>query len=651
MPNHLKDALSPYLLQHKDNPVDWYQWGEAAFAEAKRRDVPIFLSIGYSTCHWCHVMAHECFEDSEIAKYLNDHFVAIKVDREERPDIDHIYMDALTRMAGQGGWPLNIFLTPDQKPFFGGTYFPPEPRHSLASFPQILQSITQLWKSERERIVTASNEMVSLLQKTINKSNDNQLTLDSLIHVDAYTISLIDNIEGGLRGAPKFPQIPLWRWLFTIAVLNSDNALLSSCQLTAEKLCLGGIYDHIGGGWMRYSTDAKWLAPHFEKMLYDNAQIIYWLSEIHAFAPNAVYIERITQTIDWLQREMLLPEGAFASALDADSEGVEGKYYVWTADEIDKILGEDAELYKKAYDISAAGNWEGMNIPHLNHALGNLVNEKMALLSKKLLDVRQQRIPPSRDDKILLDWNALMIAALTKAGENLLRPEWIDLAETIFQNLEKLLFRDDQWYHAYRNGKHEHLALLDDYAFIIFAVIHLYSATGKRDYLEKAEQWLQIVEQQFTNENRVYNQISKQSEQLIVNPQPLLDGALPSSNGVMAINHAFVWLINGKDIYYQRALELIQSAKSIISSKVMIHFCSFGLAYALLTSGATIKMNCQQNKKWREILFSHLPPFALPLQSTIQAVEICQQQHCLPPLKDEVGLLEALKGLIPQNRL
>ena len=643
--NHLKNALSPYLLQHKDNPVNWHQWGESAFAEAKQRDVPILLSIGYSTCHWCHVMAHETFENPDIANYLNDHFVAIKVDREERPDIDHIYMDALTRMTGQGGWPLNIFLTPEQKPFFGGTYFPPEPRYGLASFPQVLHSIVQLWQNERSRVETASNEMTDILKRKISHDKTTSIDLESLLHPDT-VMNLLDQEEGGLRGAPKFPQIPLWRWLFATAVLNDNKELIRACYLTAEKLCLGGIYDHIGGGFMRYSTDDKWLAPHFEKMLYDNAQIIYWLSELHTFSPNSLYLSRVTQTIDWLQREMLLPEGAFASALDADSEGKEGKYYIWDEHEIDQILGDEAKDYKTAYDISSQGNWEGMNIPHLNHPNRNKISDKMYLASKKLLATRQKRIPPSRDDKILLDWNALMIAGLAKAGLNFNCPQWIQLAETVFHNLEKLLF-DQQWYHAYRAGQREHFALLEDYAYVIFALINLYNATGNKNYLNKAEEIIKKVEIEFVEENGLYNQISKAATKLIVNPQPLFDMAIPSGNGLMALNYAELELLNGNGEYQKQAQRILSAVFNTMKSNAVIHFSSFGLAYVFLVAGATIKADLKQvNEKMKAILFSHLPPNAVLIQDpNIKEIEICHQQSCLPPIVNEKSLLEALNTI------
>src|SRR3990167_3802980 len=332
--NQLANALSPYLLQHKDNPVDWYLWGEEAFAVAKQRNVPVFLSIGYAACHWCHVMAHESFEDQETAVFLNQHFVCIKVDREERPDIDNIYMRAQMSINGQGGWPLNMFLTPEGKPFFGGTYFPKQPRYSMISFLQLLVKIVSVWQEQQNEINEAVEKIYKQLQIKLQTAKQVNLKWHDLLSSQIPVLNLIDTVNGGLQGAPKFPQIPLWQWIFVLARYTHSEQLLNACYQTAEKLCHGGIYDHLAGGWMRYSTDEYWLAPHFEKMLYDNALIIDWLISLYLFRPQPLFFERISQTINWLNTEMLLPEGVFAASLDADSEGEEGRYYVWSWREI-----------------------------------------------------------------------------------------------------------------------------------------------------------------------------------------------------------------------------------------------------------------------------------------------------------------------------
>jgi len=569
--NRLSTALSPYLLQHKNNPVNWYPWGEEAFKKASARNVPIFLSIGYAACHWCHVMAHESFEDPETAAFLNQHFVAIKVDREERPDIDNIYMDILVHTQGHGGWPLSLFLTHDAKPFFAGTYFPKEPGAGQMSFMAILQKITSLWQSDRTDVQAASQQLVQSLKAStaIGAQSCATPSYRSIAEHAQTWLSNMDQQQGGFKGAPKFPQIPFWRHILSAGVYLKDKQLVNMTYLTASKLCQGGIYDHIGGGWMRYSTDEMWLVPHFEKMLYDNAQFISWLSELAAYRPDPLFYQRIHETIEWLTREMLTDIGAFAASLDADSEGEEGKYYTWDAAEIDDLLQQQAAEFKRNFDITEQGNWEGKNIPHLNHENAEPIStDAYTHLIKGLLETRQKRIPPARDDKVLTDWNGLVIAALAKASQVFNRPSWLQIARKTFQAICQHLYHDNILYHCYRAGDYQHIALLEDYTNMIAAALSLYCATADTIYLTQAQQWCQETQQHYWHkQTSCYTQCSTLAPKLIINPHPAQDGALPAGNGTMAINLVTLWYITNDKKYHQHAINLLNTFSQQLQSK------------------------------------------------------------------------------------
>src|SRR3990167_634786 len=595
--NKLANALSPYLLQHKENPVDWYPWCDEAFITAKKRKIPIFLSIGYAACHWCHVMAHESFEDQEIAAFLNQHFVCIKVDREERPDIDNIYMRALVSMTGQGGWPLNIFLTPEGKPFFGGTYFPNQPRYGQVSFLQLLRQIIHIWENQQEAVTKVVESIITQLKIKLSSIQDKIIKWQDLLISQQDILQAIDFDEGGLQGTPKFPQIALWQWIFVQAMYSNQQQLISACYLTAEKLCLGGIYDHLAGGWMRYSTDTTWLAPHFEKMLYDNALIIDWLTLLYQQRPNPMFLKRIKQTIQWLLAEMYLEEGVFAASLDADSEGEEGKYYVWTWDEIQEILGESAEQFLVYYGCTPEGNWENKNILHLNHRNSvQLPEELIDKLNAKLYLARQQRIRPNRDDKILLDWNALLVSALAKASIVFNQPEWFELAQNLYQSLKNLLRVNGQWCHCYRDKQYQSVIMLEDYAAIIQAAITLYSITGKDSFLKEASEWLEEADKHFSDsQNNLYFQTSKESPDLIANLQPIIDGATPSGNGLMAINLAQLALIIGDQHYIVRLNKLLSTVEPLLHSANNYHISSLCLAVTWQNKGLAIKGNFTEN--------------------------------------------------------
>ncbi len=477
MANRLQSARSPYLQQHASNPVDWYEWGDQAFERARSEDKPVLVSIGYSACHWCHVMAHESFENASVAQMMNDNFVNIKVDREERPDVDAVYMEAVQLMTGQGGWPLNIFLTPDLDPFFGGTYYPPSPRHGMTSWPQVLQSVAMAWRNQRERVVEGAEELRSRLARTAELTSS-ETTLDSSILDQAFTTmhAQFDATYGGFGGAPKFPQPSSLEFVLRTYRRTGDQDALNMLTLTLDKMAAGGIRDHLGGGFHRYSVDEQWLVPHFEKMLYDNAM----LAKLYVNAWQATgwdYYRAVAEsTLDYILRDMTSPEGAFYSAEDADSEGVEGKFYVWTAEEIDRVLPPaDAEVFRLAYGVTSEGNFEGQSI--LEESLmpdaiagrtgmdPDEVESSLMRSRSRLFDERQKRVRPGRDEKILANWNALTIRALTVAGQAFGRPDYLAAAERAARFILDSMRPAGALLHLYNQGPGAVGGFLEDYAF------------------------------------------------------------------------------------------------------------------------------------------------------------------------------------------
>ena len=424
MPNALANARSPYLLQHQDNPVEWREWSDETLALARREDKPILLSVGYAACHWCHVMAHESFESPEVAAAMNRDFVSVKVDREERPDIDAIYQHALALMGEQGGWPLTMFLTPEGEPFWGGTYFPPEPRYGRPGFPQVLEQIAGLWRQDRGRIDQSRDQLVAALKRLATPEGGERPDAAFAERVARAIAEHVDAVHGGIGGAPKFPQAPVLELIWRTSLLTGDRTLRQRTLHTLARISQGGIYDHLGGGFARYSVDAFWLVPHFEKMLYDNAQLLHLLASAWAATGELLFRERAAETVAWLEREML-EDGAFAASLDADSEGEEGKFYVWTADEIDALLGPDAPAFRLAYGVTANGNWEGKTILNRLHEPGlpgPAEADTLRRCRQSLLEARERRVRPGRDDKVLADWNGLMVWALAEASGLLARP-------------------------------------------------------------------------------------------------------------------------------------------------------------------------------------------------------------------------------------
>jgi uncharacterized protein YyaL (SSP411 family) len=535
--NRLKDASSPYLLQHRDNPVHWCEWGPEALAEAKRLDKPILISIGYAACHWCHVMAHESFEDPAVAEVMNELYVNIKVDREERPDVDHVYMSALHLLGEPGGWPLTMFLTPEGEPFWGGTYFPKEPRFGRPGFVQVLREISHLYHAEQERVLKNRDAIKQHLAK-VEPGDSGVLGLADLDRMALRLTELIDTEHGGLQGAPKFPNPPILEYLLRYARRSNDGAARHRFLLTLERMALGGIQDHLGGGFARYSVDERWLVPHFEKMLYDNAQLLELYALGFAETGRPLFRQAAEGIVIWLEREMTTPEGAFASSLDADSEGEEGRFYVWSLAEIREVLGEeDAAFFAKVYDITEAGNFEGHNIPNrlISGEAPDDVEQRLAALRTKLLERRETRVRPGLDDKVLADWNGLMIGALVRAAPLLGRPEWIAVASRAYRFVSESMSRNGQLGHSWRGGALIFPGFALDHAAMIRAALALFEATSDAAYLRDALTWRDVLLTEFlVEETGCLAMTAKNADPLVVRPQPTHDEAVPNANGVFA---------------------------------------------------------------------------------------------------------------------
>ncbi|MBL8659896.1 MAG: thioredoxin domain-containing protein [Rhodospirillales bacterium] len=563
--NLLAQEISPYLLQHKDNPVHWRPWGPDALAEARREDKPILLSVGYAACHWCHVMAHESFESDEIARLMNERFVSVKVDREERPDIDGIYQSALALMGERGGWPLTMFLTPDGEPFWGGTYFPPTPRYGRPGFPQLLQAIADAYRSDRAKVETNVTALRAGLSKMQSPEPGTGLTMQTLDEAAQFALRLVDAHKGGTSGAPKFPQPTFFRFLWRAYKRSGETALGEAVTTTLDAICQGGIYDHLAGGFARYATDEIWLVPHFEKMLYDNALLVDLLTEVWLETRTPLYARRIAETVDWLMTEMRVdaPDGgsfAFASALDADSEGEEGKYYVWSEAEIDAILGGDAAAFKAAYDVRPGGNWEGQCILNRIGAAG-LANDEavLARCRERLLAVRRRRVAPGRDDKVLADWNGLTIAALAGAGAVFEQPGWIEAAAAAFRFVTTRMSDGQRLRHVWRAGIARHPGVLEDYANMSRAALSLFQVTGERAYLDQAEAWVAVADRHFRDRSAGgYFTSADDTTDVITRPKAAFDNAVPSGNGTMIEVLAGLFFATGTVAYRDAADAAVQ---------------------------------------------------------------------------------------------
>jgi uncharacterized protein len=564
--NLLSDATSPYLLQHAHNPVHWRQWGAAALEEARERDRPIMISIGYAACHWCHVMAHESFENEETAALMNRLFVNIKVDREERPDIDHIYMTALNALGERGGWPLTMFLSPDGAPMFGGTYWPPEPRWGRPSFQQILHAVDRAWAEKRDALLAQGANLNAFLAELSEAKGGGAIGPNDLSMIAAAFLRQMDPAHGGLGGAPKFPNAPIFRFLWNEAYRAGDQAARTATRQLLVSLCEGGIYDHLGGGFARYSVDAEWHVPHFEKMLYDNAQIFELLALAHAAEPTPLFAERADETFVWLMTAMRIGEVerfAFAASLDADQAGEEGSFYTWTANEIDAALGEESEAFKAAYDVRPDGNWEHRNVlrrtlaPHGDTAAEAGLTKARAML----FALREKRPKPALDDKILADWNGLMIAALARSATFPSSPAYVKAARAAFAFVDETL-RDEKGRlaHAWRNGRVGAAGMLDDYASIARAALALFEATGERSYLARAIALVEEAQDLFGDADGSFFITARDAADLPgARPRHARDGATPSGIGLIAEVLARLHNLTGEKRWRDDCERLVQA--------------------------------------------------------------------------------------------
>jgi uncharacterized protein len=543
--NRLAHETSPYLLQHAHNPVDWFPWGAEAFAKAKAENKPVLLSVGYSACHWCHVMEHESFENEEIAALMNDLFVNIKVDREERPDVDEIYMNAVQMLTGRGGWPMTVFLTGDGKPFYGGTYFPPVDRHNLPGFPKILTAVARAYSERSQDVERATNQIIQNLEKmTHRQETGQQLRIEALANAAASLAQHVDHTHGGLGGAPKFPNSMVFSLFLRQYHATGNDLYLQMTTHTLRKMAEGGVYDHLGGGFHRYAVDERWLVPHFEKMLYDNALLTRLYLETYQATQEPVFRQVAEEILAYVEREMLHPGGGFYSTQDADSEGQEGKFFIWSRDEVMRVLGDEiGEIFCRYYDVTDVGNFEHHNILHPTLTVAQLAklfrrdeDEVPRLITEakqKLFTVREGRVKPGRDDKILTGWNGLMLSAFAEAYKVLGNSRYLEIARQTTDFLFAHLCRDGRLLRSFKDGQAKFNAYLDDYAFFAAALIDLYEATFERSYLERAVEFTDTLLSRFWDEREGgFFFTSSDHETLITRSKSSFDGSIPSGNSV-----------------------------------------------------------------------------------------------------------------------
>jgi len=667
--NRLSDQTSPYLLQHADNPVDWQPWSPAALEEAKAKKRPILLSVGYAACHWCHVMAHESFENKNIAAQMNELFINIKVDREERPDLDTIYQHALQLLGQQGGWPLTMFLTPDGEPFWGGTYFPPESKYGRPGFPDVLNTIHGYWTDKRDSISQNVSTLRDSLSQMALSERGGEIDVVVVERAAQRLAQEYDTVNGGIGTAPKFPNPSILELLWRTHKRCGHQDLKQIVLLTLEKMCQGGIYDHLGGGFSRYSTDAIWLAPHFEKKLYDNALLLDLLTWAWQETNEPLFKLRAQETVDWVLREMIAEGDGFAATLDADSEGEEGKFYVWNQTEIESILKQHAPLFIEAYDVHPEGNWEGKSILNRTNNDRHYSAQEEEILANcrdRLLVERDKRIRPGWDDKVLADWNGLMISAMAHAGTAFNQDQWVNTAQHAFDFIVKAMSENGKLYHAYRDGKVNHAATLDDYTGMIRAGISLYEITGVTNYLAAAEGWVAVVNDQFWDkEDGGYFFTADDAEALIVRTKSAADNATPAGNSVMVANLARLYYLTGNTAYRDRA-DQTTTAFSGELSKNFFPFAALMNSAELLQRGVQIAIigdransDCQSllsaiyaENAMNKIISVVAPTDSLPDNHPASGKEqsadtatayVCVEMVCSRPITDPEALTSYLK--------
>jgi uncharacterized protein YyaL (SSP411 family) len=690
MPNQLINEKSPYLLQHADNPVDWYPWSEEAFDKAKNENKPIFLSIGYSTCHWCHVMAHESFEDPDVAKLMNEAFVNIKVDREERPDIDKVYMEVCQMMTGSGGWPLTIIMTPEKEPFFAATYIPKDNRFGRLGLLGLVPEIVKLWSSEKQRIVETIDRVKSALTSITKTQTPSTLDSDTITLAITQLSQRFDEKAGGFGRAPKFPSPHNLLLLLRHWNRTKDEWSLFMVEKTLKEMRKGGIFDHLGFGFHRYSTDAHWLLPHFEKMLYDQAMLLMAYTEAYQITRNPLYAQVADEIFTYIKRDLMSPEGGFYSAEDADSEGEEGKFYIWSMDEIKETLNPDeADVFFTVYNIRSNGNFQdeatgkftGMNILHIiqdHDSIAKKLNISLDALTEllessrqKLFKKREERIRPLRDEKVLTDWNGLMIAALAKAARVMDKEKYIVIAKKAADFIfDRIVTKENKLLHVYKDEESKIPAFLDDYAFLIWGLIELFESTFQPDYLSKAKELTLIMLDQFWDEkDKGFFFTGNESEELLVRQKQAYDGAIPSGNSVAILNLVLLARLLGQAELEQRAIETLEAfSNDIVHSYIGYGMMLIGLDFLQGPSYEVVIAGNPDNddtKKMLQTLKSHyLPNIVLILKAVGDqsnsitelapftryydivngkaTAHVCINQNCKLPTNDIQKLLELL---------
>jgi len=651
MSNHLVNETSPYLLQHADNHTDWYPWCSEAFEKARKEDKPVFLSIGYSTCHWCHVMAHESFENPVTATLLNNSFVAIKVDREERPDIDSVYMAVCQAYTGSGGWPLNIFMTWDKKPFFAGTYFPPYQRYGIPGFNSLLNTVKEQWDNNRDSLLKSAEQITRQLriqknsntEDTAGSAGDTASMADSAFHIFSETF---DNEAGGFGSAPKFPSAQNILFLILYSVQNSSDTAFSMASRTLLQMRKGGIFDHIGYGFSRYSTDRHFLVPHFEKMLYDNAMLIMAYSAAYSVSKEEIFLDTAVKTADYVLREMVSGGGGFYSAQDADSEGTEGKFYIWSLDEITEVLGkEKGEEFASVFDITAGGNFDGMNIPNLLKS--GIIKNSFTEETAKLYNYRKKRTKLHLDNKHLASWNALMAAALSMLYRASGIKKYLDAAVKSVQFIEKNLYNGEALYTSFCSGKCSGSGFLDDYAFYTTALVEVYNSTLDKSFLDKACYFCDETVKRFAdNTNGGYFLSEPGNNELFINPKETYDGAMPCGNSVLAYNFARLYGITQKNSYKMLAEK--QLAFMMANAKDYPAGYSMSLIAGMIYENPPVHITVvlENNMDKNNIDKSKLPFLAdtevveaggkYSLLNNKTTYYICKNHACLPPSNEIV---------------
>jgi uncharacterized protein len=667
--NRLAHESSPYLLQHAYNPVDWYPWGDEALEKARNEQKPILLSIGYSSCHWCHVMERESFENEAIAELMNEHFVCIKVDREERPDVDHVYMDAIQAMGLPGGWPLNVFLTPDQKPFYGGTYFPPK------GWGQLLHSVAQAFEENLPKLQESAEKFVQVLKLSESEKYglDRKVSdfgVERLKQSFVKISAKVDNIKGGISKAPKFPMPCLWQFFLRYLHVTDDQTARQQLKVTLDHMNRGGIYDQIGGGFSRYSVDGEWLVPHFEKMLYDNGQLVSLYSEAYSIMPEHEYKQTVYQTIDFIQRELSSEEGGFYSALDADSEGVEGKFYVWEREEFDAVLGEQAEMLAEYFDVTPQGNWEHHNILHREMSDENFagkydlnlddLRETIREAKEVLLEKRSHRIRPGLDDKILTGWNGIMLKGLTDAYAVFGEAKFLKMALDNAEFIESKLRKGKGLYRTYKEGKASLPGYLEDYAFVIQAYIKLYEVTFHEKWLHEADQLAQYaIENFFDPQEELFYFTDSTTGQLVARKKELFDNVIPSSNSVMATNLHLLGLLLDKEEYKTMAQNMLAKVNDLFNAEAQ-YLSNWGSLYTYMSKPtAEVVISGPKAEEYAQQLHQSFYPNKvvagcrkqsdLPLLQGREAkgdetkLYLCYNKACQRPVDTVEELLEQLK--------